>query len=224
MAALNEALDAFRPQFEGGRAVEPIGRFEAVVEAFLARSMGEKQVDAVLRALRERGRLEAEAMRGAEASDWGGDSGRDRPLLQPRLREALQRLAEWYAGRVEAGRAPDEASTEALREELRAIRGVGAGTADAVLLRAFARPTYPLDRGTYRILARHGWVDPSAEYDDARAVVEAALGSDSAAVLERASAWFEGIAAEYCRVARPKCDRCPLNPWLPSGGPYGEEG
>ena len=31
----------------------------------------------------------------------------------------------------------------------------------------WGRPTYPVDRGTYRILVRHGWIDQTAEYEEA---------------------------------------------------------
>ena len=76
-------------------------------------------------------------------------------------------LVEHHDGHVEAftdsGR-----STDDLRDELAGIRGVGMVGADAILLAALGRPAYPVDRGTYRILVRHGWLDPSATYDDAR--------------------------------------------------------
>ena len=42
------------------------------------------------------------------------------------------------------------------------VPGIGLAAADAILLFALKRPSYPVDRATYRVLVRHGWLDPSA--------------------------------------------------------------
>jgi len=108
--------------------------------------------------------------------------------------------------------------TEPLREELVGLNGIGPSTADAILLFALRRRAYPVDRATYRVLVRHGWLDPSADYDEARAVVEG-QGPDDPTGLARLSSWMERIGRDYCRVGAPKCEHCPLRPVLPEGGP-----
>ena len=55
-----------------------------------------------------------------------------------------------------------------LREELSMIKGIGPATADAIILLALKRPSYPVDRASFRVLVRHGWIDSTATYDDAR--------------------------------------------------------
>lgn len=132
---------------------------------------------------------------------------------------ALLRLARWLAeGHGGDAASLDALSTEALRGELAAINGIGRATADALLLHALHRPVYPLDRATYRVFVRHGWLEPSADYDEARAVVERLLADDPLG-LARLSALMERVAREFCRAAAPRCERCPLRPWLPDGGP-----
>ncbi len=138
-------------------------------------------------------------------------------VLPPKTLVLIRALAAWIeqAGGLEglAGR-----PTETLRDELRAIRGLGPGTVDRVLLLGFGRATFPVDRPAYRILARHGWVDPSAGYDEAREVVEG-LAPDDAPALADLARWLDRLAAEFCRAGTPRCERCPLRPMLPPSGP-----
>lgn len=131
----------------------------------------------------------------------------------------LQRLARWL---VEAhqgnGDSLADAPTESLRDELAAINGIGRATADALLLYALRRPVYPLDRASYRVFVRHGWADPSADYEDARETAERPLRDDPDG-LARLKIFMEQVGREFCRVRAPRCDRCPLRPWLPDTGP-----
>ena len=59
--------------------------------------------------------------------------------------------------------------TEQLRDDLLMIPGISPAAADAVLLYGLYRPVFPVDRPTYRIMARHGWIDPTTDYEEARA-------------------------------------------------------
>ena len=113
----------------------------------------------------------------------------------------ISRLARWY---VERDRGPgdeslDSVATESLRADLAGINGIGPATADALLLLALSRPVYPLDRATYRILIRHGWLDSWADYDEARDVVERPWPGDPVP-LARLSVWLARIGSEFCRV------------------------
>ncbi len=131
---------------------------------------------------------------------------------------ALQRLARWFLERYEGSDdALRTASTEQLRDELNRVNGVGRATADSLLLHALGRPLYPVDRASYRVLVRHGWLDASSDYDEARAAVERALVDDIAASRDL-SAGMERVGREFCRVAAPRCEHCPLRSFLPEGG------
>ena len=189
------------------------GGLPAILGAFLGRTLGPERVEAVLEGLREAGLLEPSALADADRAELdeaiGSSGGLGAKALGP-----LQRLARWVAGRGDlAG-----AATETLREELVGLNGVGPAAADAVLLEGLGRPVYPVARATYRILVRHGWIDPTADYDEARAAVEHA-GPRDAAGLARLASWWERVGRDYCRPGRPHCERCPLQPFLPGGGP-----
>lgn len=210
LSALDEAGGA-------GAADGPeVGTFEAVATAYLAQWGEARAVARAVDALRESGWLAPEAMADADpltvADAWREAGARGLvKLITP-----LQRIAGWAVGSREG-----EQTTEALREGLRALKGVGPATADAILLEGLGRPAYPVDRATYRILVRHGWIDPSAEYDEARSLVEGAIPDDPRG-LSRLSAGLIEIGRRACKPSVAKCDRCPLQPLLPVGGPLGE--
>jgi endonuclease-3 related protein len=195
-----------------------IGTFEGVAAVYLAQFGEAKAVVRGVEALRDSGWLDPESLAHADpaavADAWREAGAKGLARLIP----ALQRLARWAAGKS----FDDPTPTEAFRDGLRALKGVGPATADAILLHGLGRAAYPVDRATYRVLVRHGWVDASADYDEARSVVEGALADDSAA-LARLSAGLEQVGKRWCRAGLPRCESCPLRPFLPEGGPLGAE-
>ena len=153
---------------EPSRRVPRSSALETVLAAALARSLDPRRTAAAIEALSRAHLLEPGALGGAspqEIRDALRDAGVALPLAGASL---LRRLASWCSTTF-----PDDdpatltldRSTDEIRLELAAINGVGPATADAILL-ALGRPTYPVDRGTYRILVRHGWIDASADYDE----------------------------------------------------------
>jgi endonuclease-3 related protein len=140
--------------------------------------------------------------------------------LEGRRSGALPALAQWWLDQV----AGEETSVDFSRRpletwqaELRAIRGVSWELADRILLCVGGLAVYPLDRGSLRVAARHGWMDLTAEYDDWRAFFIGGL-HDSAIDLANVSYWNMRAGREFCG-ARPKCDECPLKELLPERGP-----
>jgi endonuclease-3 related protein len=140
-----------------------------------------------------------------------------------RLRGVLKRLAAWLQVK-EAGNDDWLASAPSvgpIREELAAIGGIGLATADAIALHALGLATYPVNRASYRILIRHGWIDESADYEEARSML---MRTDAPAELVRLSAAVDRIGRDFCRAGRPNCPPCPLNRFLPESGPIEPSG
>jgi endonuclease-3 related protein len=222
MPSLSEAYEEFAADLTAryGRpsAARPTApdRTRWLCELVLSRQLAGRKAGECLEALDSAGFLEPSALATSDPADLeqviGRVGGQARKLLV-----TIQRIGRWI---VEAGGfdALDGRPTEALREELRAIRGVGPTLADVVLLGAFGRAAFPLDRPAYRVLVRHGWLDPCVEYDEARSSVES-LGSGDPAALEDLAGWLDRVSEDYCKVAAPRCERCPLRPWLPPQGP-----
>jgi endonuclease-3 related protein len=228
MSSLDEALPLIREaaaQSGGDSAdvfdgLEPFG---TMIAAILARQVGSSRWKPVIEAMGEHGLLTPSRLDDAGMPEiQDALRGKVRSISVRTLAPAKQ-LARWlvehHDGDPEVLTDPGRA-TDDLRDELAGVRGVGMVGADAILLVALKRPTYPVDRGTYRILVRHGWLDPGATYEDARDVMVHRAG-ENPDLLIRLSAGMEELAGRFCRASAPRCDACPLRPLLPEGGPLG---
>src|SRR5436305_5266234 len=204
---------------------EPAEGTRSPLAAVLAAAVtggGEKaQADEYLAALDRAGLLQAEALAAVEPTELL-DTLRDQGVKLPaRSAVMLKRLAGWFAGRF-----PDEedsgdevaSPTPGLRQDLTALSGIGQAKADAILLFGLGRPAYPLDRGTYRVLVRHGWIDPWADYDEVSQLLVHATG-ERTGELARLSDWMTAVAKDFCKPGSPRCQSCPLKPLLPEQGP-----
>jgi len=195
--------------------------FEAMVAAVLARSAEPRKVDSALTVLRDAGLLEPGPMAEADENEIGHLFREAKAPLPSRAMAPLRRLARLIVDRHDGSAGPlrqGSPPTDSLREEIAGLNGIGPATADAILLFALRRATYPVDRATYRVLVRHGWLEPESDYDEARAVVER-LSPDDPDGLARLSRGMERVGRDYCRVGSPRCEQCPLRPVLPEGGP-----
>lgn len=164
----------------------------------------------------------------AETAEY--DVGRLAEILEaaghrPVLARPLHGLAAWWRKRFGDADATDlfaTRSVEAWREELRSIPGVNWELTDRILLFVGGCTVYPLDRGSLRIAARHGWMDLSADYDDWQAFFTAAA-HDAALDLGQLSRWHALVARDFCKT-QPHCDECPLKSLLPERGMMSIEG
>ncbi len=122
-----------------------------------------------------------------------------------RLKAFVHWLWERYDGDLDRMFA---APTEALREELLGVRGVGRETADSILLYAGGKPSFVVDAYTCRILRRHRMIDDDADYEQIRELFESNLPAD-AALYNEYHALIVAVGKTYCRP-RARCAGCPL--------------
>jgi endonuclease-3 related protein len=135
-------------------------------------------------------------------------------LKTKRLQNLLRLIVEQYGGSLEA---MFDTGLASLREELLAINGIGPETADAILLYAGGLPTFVVDTYAHRILARHGWLDYDASYDDIKDYFESTLPND-AALYNEYHALLVRVGKDYCKRTSPNCQACPLAEMLPPSG------
>jgi endonuclease-3 related protein len=228
MPSLDESLPALLSALADrygrpGPAASSAEPFRAVLEAALSSTAGASKVDAALDALDAAGLLVPETLAETEVLEVV-EVLRARKISAPAKAAALlQRLARWvvdrHDGDLDSLRDENSTPTSQLRDELLSLSGIGPATADTILLSALRRPVYPVDRATYRILVRHGWLDPWAEYDEARDTIESAARGLEPASLEHLAQWMERLGRDDCKASRPHCESCPLQPLLPDGGP-----
>lgn len=121
----------------------------------------------------------------------------------------LKTLTEWYKRYNYDAKEVQKHTLAALRAELLALKGVGAETADSILLYGFGKYTFVVDAYTKRLLKRCGVEIRSriiATYDDIKALFEGRVDEKNynnyhAVIVENAK--------QHCR-AKPQCNGCPL--------------
>ena len=100
------------------------------------------------------------------------------------------------------------------RRGLLSVRGIGPETADAILLYAGRKPSFVADAYTRRILARHGLLPPGVSYEAARLFLHQHLSPDHA-LFNEFHALLVATGKRFCLRNNPRCDTCPLRPFLP---------
>jgi endonuclease-3 related protein len=101
-----------------------------------------------------------------------------------------------------------------LREGLLAVKGLGPETVDAILLYAGGQPYFVADAYTRRILIRHGLLPKDAGYAAAQEFLHSHLPAD-AKLFNEFHALLVEVGKRWCQRSNPRCEGCPLEPFLP---------
>jgi endonuclease-3 related protein len=204
----------------GAQVLSREDAFQSLLAAVLSRASEEARSATLVESFRNAGLSGPEALAAAEPIEVLDALRETGVKLPAKTANVLTRLARWFSSRFpERGEVDLEAvSTSQLRDDLVSLTGVGLATADAILLFALGRPAYPVDRGTYRILVRHGWIDTSADYDEVSQLL-VRLARERPDNLARLSRGLVQVARQHCRVGSPRCMHCPLRSVLPEQGP-----
>ena len=239
MPTLHDAFEAVRTALirHFGAAAddfEGLPPFDAMVAVVLNRALGSARSRAALDGLGDEGLLIAERLADAEIPEIADALSEKNVAATVKTIAPLKHLARWVVDRRAAGNLPadvdetDEIDVPlgCLNEELGVIKGISPATADAIALFALKRPGYPVDRATFRVLVRHGWLDSTAAYDEARdLLVERAMNAahdleeQAVTALRDLSHGMDPLGRQFCRSAAPHCGGCPLEHLLPEGGP-----
>lgn len=194
--------------------------FVALICSILDEGCDRPRAVEVLENLSAAGVVGVRALRDAsldELSEWMAPAGNAQKRAE-RLRRLAAFVADRYDGDIDAMLAAD---AESLREELLGIRGIGAETADSILLFAAGRPSFVVDLAAHRLLKRHGWAEFDADNANVKEYVESDLARDPARLAEFHDL-LQIVARQHCRKA-PVCEGCPLAELLPEGGPLAPE-
>ena len=179
--------------------------FEVMVGAILTQNTAWPNVERAIDALKARHCLSAEAILAAPVASlaqWIRPSG----YFNVKARR-LRDFCHWYR---DAGELPalSRRDTDALRDALLSVKGIGPETADDMLLYAFQRPVFVVDAYTRRIFSRLGLLDGASGYEAIRARFEQELGPD-VDLFNEYHALIVRHAKEACSK-RPRCEGCCL--------------
>ena len=99
--------------------------------------------------------------------------------------------------------------TMELRQKLLAVKGIGAETADSMVLYAFHKPSFVVDAYTGRIFSRHGLVPENIGYEELRSLFMDRLPMD-VSVYQEYHALLVRTGKRWCRKKYGLCSDCPL--------------
>jgi endonuclease III related protein len=206
MEMFNLILDRFGPQHWWPGETE----LEMMVGAILTQNTSWKNVDKAIKNLKDKGMLDIERLHSLSLPALAEEI---RPagyfnIKAGRLKNLINFLVERYSGEM-SGFLSEE--TDALREGLLSVKGVGPETADSILLYAAKRPVFVIDAYTYRILHRHGVVEDQVSYDELQELFVSNLPAD-AGLFNEFHALIVRTGKDFCR-GKPLCRECPLNGW-----------
>lgn len=188
-------------------------RFEVIVGAILTQNTAWVNVEQALNKLRDKKLLTPaaiEAVPPARLARLIRSSGYFRQKAKT-LKAFVQFLRAQYAGSLAK---MFSASTDLLREQLLAVRGIGPETADSILLYAGNRPVFVVDAYARRMLERHQLAQAQLSYEEIRKFFEGNLPQD-ASLYNEFHALIVRTGKEYCRKENPRCSECPLQAFLP---------
>ncbi len=182
-------------------------RFEIIVGAILTQNTNWGNVEKAIANLKAAGCLTAQRLYRMDTSELA-------ELIRPagyynikagRLKNFLDWLFDNYGGDLGA---LEGLSADGLRQELLSIKGIGAETADSIVLYAFDKPVFVVDTYTCRVLGRHGLIAEGADYEQVREYFESNLPGD-VKLFNEFHALLVRAGKEHCRP-KPRCEDCPL--------------
>lgn len=182
--------------------------FEVLVGAILTQNTNWKNVKKAIEALKQQGVLSYGALSALSSSEIGPliKSSGYYNLKAKRLKNLLDMIAERYDGDFELFL---NDSLSSARDNLLSVKGVGAETADSILLYACEHPVFVIDKYTHRVFSRHNLVDEESDYLSLQNVFVANLPED-VQMFNEYHALIVRVASTYCKKTKPLCEECPL--------------
>jgi endonuclease-3 related protein len=181
--------------------------FEVIVGAILTQNTAWTNVEKAINNLKQSRLLSVKALSKAKPSKIA-------KLIRPsgyyniktkRLKNFLNFLDSKFNG--DLGQLLKQ-KTGRLRAGLLEINGIGAETADSILLYAANKPVFVIDAYTKRILSRHGLIKKDASYEETQYLFMSNIPKNLRLYNEY-HALIVKIGKEFCRKD-PKCHVCPL--------------
>ena len=180
---------------------------EICVGAILTQNTAWSNVEKALANLRASGALDVGVLARMPAADL---AERIRPagyfnVKAKRLKNFIACVWNFREGDISAFL---DRSVDTLREDLLSISGIGAETADCIILYAAGKLSFVVDAYTCRILRRHKLIGPNDDYTSVQELMAGALPKD-VSLWNDYHAQLVETGKQYCRPTA-RCAGCPL--------------
>ena len=182
--------------------------FEVIVGAVLTQNTNWTNVEKAINNLKKRSLLTPEGIHNLGGAEQLAEV--IRPAGYYRVKAArLGNLVNWMFDNFDGDLQRMFATPlRQLREMLLSVNGIGKETADSILLYAGHLPTFVVDTYTYRVLRRHGLIEPDSDYERIKELFEEALDQD-VQLYNEFHALLVRVGKEHCKP-RAICPGCPL--------------
>ncbi len=180
---------------------------EMMVGAILTQNTNWKNVEKAIENLKKTNLISLKALSSVTISELAQEI---RPagyynIKAKRLKNLINFIDQHYNGNM-SKLLEDE--TQALRQGLLSVNGIGPETADSILLYAANRPIFVIDAYTHRILNRHGMTEDQSTYQELQEQFMDNLSEDSS-LFNEFHALIVEAGKDFCRK-KPLCEGCPL--------------
>ena len=186
-------------------------RLEMMLGAILTQNTAWTNVEKAISGLRKANALNVQALEQAsqeQIGEWIRPAGYFNQKAGY-IKTMIENIRARFDGSLNSLFALD---TPTLRKELLSWKGIGPETADSILLYAAKRPVFVVDTYTKRVCSRHGWCDRKASYDSVAKLFTDNL-PEEVQLYNEYHALIVRLCKEHCTAA-PKCEGCPLEPFL----------
>lgn len=123
-----------------------------------------------------------------------------------RIKRLIEFINNQYEGKIEN---MEHENLKSLRAGLLSINGIGPETADCILLYVVNKPIFVIDKYTYRLLYRHGFIIRETSYSEMQNLFMENLGNRSGLFGEFHALIVE-VGKNHCKK-RAICEDCPIN-------------
>jgi len=123
-----------------------------------------------------------------------------------RIKRLIEFINNQYDGKIEN---MEHENLKSLRAGLLSINGIGPETADCILLYVVNKPVFVIDKYTYRLLYRHGFIVRETSYSEMQNLFMENLEKRSGLFGEFHALIVE-VGKNHCKK-RAICEDCPIN-------------
>jgi len=123
-----------------------------------------------------------------------------------RIKRLIEFIKNQYEGKIEN---MEHENLKSLRAGLLSINGIGPETADCILLYVVNKPVFVIDKYTYRLLYRHGFIVRETSYSEMQNLFMENLENRSGLFGEFHALIIE-VGKNHCKK-RAICEDCPIN-------------